>query len=220
VHVASSAEFSCPGQLNSLGHGFIPAKDVARSDDVVATLDMACIEALWSGLVRMLVVATGPASHGRVPTSTAASAGPVSNALIRVTRLHMILARYLLQRVGLHPGQELLLMHLWDAGPQRQADLASEFGTDSASMTRTVQRLERAGFVRRRPDPTDGRATLVESTEAGTALRGRIEELWAELETQTVGDLSPAQLGQLLLGLENLEENLSLATDSARMARG
>jgi hypothetical protein len=78
----------------------------------------------------MLVVATGPASHGRVPTSTAASAGPVSNALIRATRLHMILARYLLQHVGLHPGQELLLMHLWDAGPQRQADLASEFGTD------------------------------------------------------------------------------------------
>jgi len=164
----------------------------------------------------MLVVATGPASHGRVPTSTAASAGPVSNALIRATRLHMILARYLLQRVGLHPGQELLLMRLWDAGPQRQADLASEFGTDSASMTRTVQRLERAGFVRRRPDPSDGRATLVESTEAGTALRGRIEELWAELEAQTVGDLSQAQLGQLLLGLQHLEENLSLATDSAR----
>lgn len=167
----------------------------------------------------MLVVATGPASHGRVPTSTAASAGPVSNALIRATRLHMILARYLLQRVGLHPGQELLLMHLWDAGPQRQADLASEFGTDSASMTRTVQRLERAGFVRRRPDPSDGRATLVESTEAGTALRGRIEELWAELEAQTVGDLSQAQQGQLLLGLQQLEENLSLATESARVAR-
>src|SRR5260370_23761076 len=116
--------------------------------------------------------------------SRATSPSPTwySNALIRATRLHMILARYLLQCVGLHPGQELLLMHLWDAGPQRQADLASEFGTDSASMTRTVQRLERAGFVRRRPDPSDGRATLVESTEAGTALRGRIEELWAELE--------------------------------------
>ena len=57
----------------------------------------------------------------------------------------MVLARYLLQCVGLHPGQELLLMHLWDAGPQRQADLASEFGTDSASMTRTVQRLEESG---------------------------------------------------------------------------
>jgi len=48
-------------------------------------------------------------------------------------------------------------------------------------MTRTVQRLERAGFVRRRPDPEDGRVTLVDSTPAGMALRDRIERLWAEL---------------------------------------
>jgi DNA-binding MarR family transcriptional regulator len=61
--------------------------------------------------------------------------------------------RQLLQGLGLHPGHELLLMHLWDAGPQRQADLAAVFDTDSASMSRTVQRVERAGFVRRRPDP-------------------------------------------------------------------
>ena len=77
-------------------------------------------------------------------------------------------------------------MQLWDAGPQRQADLAAAFGTDSASMTRTVQRLERAGFVRRRQDPADGRATLVESTPAGTALRSRVEQLWAELEAERV----------------------------------
>ena len=109
-----------------------------------------------------------------------------SNAIIRVTRLHVIRARELFQAVGLHPGQELLLMQLWDAGPQRQADLAAAFGTDSASMTRTVQRLERAGFVRRRQDPADGRATLVESTPAGTALRGRVEQLWAELEAERV----------------------------------
>jgi MarR family transcriptional regulator, organic hydroperoxide resistance regulator len=125
-------------------------------------------------------------------------------------------ARRLLQRVGLHPGQELLLMHLWDGGPQRQADLVSVFETDSASMTRTVQRLERAGFVRRRPDPRDGRATLVESTEAGTALRSRIETLWAELEMETVGHLSEAQQRQLLRALHCLEDNLSTAGDTDR----
>jgi DNA-binding MarR family transcriptional regulator len=120
--------------------------------------------------------------------------------------------RQLLQGVGLHPGHELLLMHLWDTGPQRQTDLAAEFDTDSASMTRTVQRLERAGFVRRRPDPVDGRATLVESTPAGMALRGRVEQLWARLEADTVGDMSASQERQLLRGLQNLETNLSSAT--------
>ena len=120
--------------------------------------------------------------------------------------------RQLLQGLGLHPGHELLLMHLWDTGPQRQTDLAAEFDTDSASMTRTVQRLERAGFVRRRPDPVDGRATLVESTPAGMALRDRVERLWARLEADTVGDMPASQERQLLRGLQDLEANLLSAT--------
>ena len=124
----------------------------------------------------------------------------------------MMRARQLLHGLGLHPGHELLLMHLWDSGPQRQADLAAEFDTDSASMTRTVQRLERAGFVRRRPDPDDGRATLVESSPAGLALRGRIERLWIELESATVGDMTASQRRQLLRGLQHVETNLSSAT--------
>ncbi|WP_429415455.1 MarR family winged helix-turn-helix transcriptional regulator [Nocardia sp. GAS34] len=154
---------------------------------------------------------SGPQPRGRVPASTAAAGGPVSNALIRVTRLHAMRARQLLQGLGLHTGHELLLMHLWDRGPQRQSDLAVEFDTDSASMTRTVQRLERAGFVRRRPDPTDGRATLVESTPAGTALRHRIEQLWTELEADTVGDMNENQQRQLLRLLESVAANLSIA---------
>jgi MarR family transcriptional regulator, organic hydroperoxide resistance regulator len=147
-----------------------------------------------------------------VSPSTAASGGPVSNALIRVTRLHMMRARQLLQGLGLHTGHELLLMHLWDSGPQRQADLAAEFDTDSASMSRTVQRLERAGFVRRRPDPNDGRATLVDTTPAGMALRDRIERLWTDLEADTVGEMTTSQQRQLLRGLQYLETNLSSAT--------
>ena len=160
----------------------------------------------------MVDVATDSASRGRVPSSTAALGGPVSNSLIRITRLHMMRARQLLQGLGLHTGHELLLMHLWDRGPQRQADLAAEFDTDSASMTRTVQRLERAGFVRRRPDPHDRRATLVDSTPAGIALRDRIEQLWTQLEADTVGEMPEPQRRELLRGLEHLETNLSAAT--------
>jgi MarR family transcriptional regulator, organic hydroperoxide resistance regulator len=157
----------------------------------------------------MSAMATRQPRRGRAPSPATAAKGPVSNAIIRVTRLHVIRAREVFQAVGLHPGQELLMMHLWDTGPQRQADLAAAFDTDSASMTRTVQRLERAGFVRRRRDPADGRATLVESTPAGTALRDRVEQLWAELEAATVGTMSEASQGALLRGLLQVESNLA-----------
>ena len=153
---------------------------------------------------------------GHVPSATAAAGGPISNALIRVTRLHVVRARQLLREVGLHPGQELLIMHLWDTGPQRQADLATVFDTDSASMTRTVQRLERAGFVRRRPDPHDRRATLVETTPASLALRARVENLWSDLEAATTGAMTERQREALLSGLNRLEENLANPHPDAR----
>ncbi|MFF1634088.1 MarR family winged helix-turn-helix transcriptional regulator [Leifsonia sp. NPDC058248] len=145
----------------------------------------------------------------RARSSTAAEGAPISNALIQVTRMHMMVARQLLKRLGLHPGQELLLMHLWDSGAQRQSVLASIFATDSAAMTRTVQRLENAGLVERRSDPTDGRATLVAATAASQLIRQGLENVWTELESLTVRDMTEEDQERLMTGLIALEKNLS-----------
>jgi DNA-binding MarR family transcriptional regulator len=110
-------------------------------------------------------------------------------------------------------------MHLWDTGAQRQSDLATLFDTDSASMTRSVQRLERAGFVHHRPDPTDRRATLVEPTTASNGLRERVERTWAELEAWTVEKLTREQCDHLLAGLHQIETNLAGQAKHTRSAR-
>jgi MarR family transcriptional regulator, organic hydroperoxide resistance regulator len=138
----------------------------------------------------------------------AAAGGPLSHAIFRLARTHRALAARLFKELGLRPGQELLLMHLWEFGPQRQADLADLFDTDSASMTRTVQRLERAGFVRRTSSTEDRRVTLVEPTPASLGLRSRIEDLWTALERQTAGDLHPDERQSALAVLRRLERNL------------
>ena len=99
-------------------------------------------------------------------------------------------------------------MHLWEAGPQRQTELMKVFDTDSASMTRSVQRLERAGLVYRDADPSDRRATRVRSTSAGAKLRDLIEGLWADLESMTTAGMSPPQQAELLSRLAQAEQNL------------
>lgn len=143
------------------------------------------------------------AADGRDPAD-----GPVSHALFRLARLHRQLAGQLLRRAGLHPGQELIMMHLWETGRQRQTDLVSLLGSDSATVTRTVQRLEKAGFVRRSPLAADRRVVMVEPTAAGLALRERVEELWRELEEFTVRGYRPEQVDVVLRLLEGLEDNL------------
>ncbi len=39
------------------------------------------------------------------------------------------------------------MMYLWDLGPQRQVDLVRLTGSDAATMTRMIQRLEHAGLA-------------------------------------------------------------------------
>lgn len=58
-------------------------------------------------------------------------------------------------------------------GPQRLTQLAQLEGVAQPSMTALVSRLEDEGLVVRRGDPADGRAVLVELTEAGEELLAR-----------------------------------------------
>ncbi|MER5756539.1 MarR family winged helix-turn-helix transcriptional regulator [Streptomyces sp. NPDC002088] len=149
----------------------------------------------------------GVAGVGEVPS--AARRGPVSHAIFRVARLHRMIAGQLLREVGLHPSQEVVMMELWHRGPLRQVDLGQVLGSDAATITRTVRRLEQSGFVRRVPSPTDKRSVIVEPTAASLALRDKVEDIWAELERGAVGDLDDAEQEQTLAVLDRLERNLA-----------
>ncbi|MEU2391358.1 MarR family transcriptional regulator [Streptomyces sp. NPDC007369] len=140
-----------------------------------------------------------------------ARSGPISHAIFRVARLHRMLAGQLLRRIGLHPGQELVMMQLWELGPQRQTDLVRLLDSDTATMTRTIQRLERAGFVRRHPSPTDKRAVIIEPTAASHGLRREVEQVWAHLEDLAAAGLTSEAREECLRTLEGLEARLSVA---------
>ena len=65
--------------------------------------------------------------------------------------------------------RDALLPHL-DAGGTRTTVLAERVGMTKQGMGQLVGELERQGFLRRAPDPADGRAALVQFTEAGLTL--------------------------------------------------
>jgi DNA-binding MarR family transcriptional regulator len=140
-------------------------------------------------------------------------AGPLSSAIFRVARAHKALAARLLRAAGLRPGQELVLMTLWERGPQRQVDLVHTLDSDAPTMARSIARLENAGLVRKRPSPDDRRATIVEATEASLPLRRSVEAAWAELERVTIGSLSRRRQVETLEMLEGLEANLEPVDD-------
>ncbi|MGW7273523.1 MarR family winged helix-turn-helix transcriptional regulator [Streptomyces sp. NPDC054864] len=143
---------------------------------------------------------------------TAARRGPVSHTVSRVARLHRIAAGKVLKRLGLYPGQEFVMMYLWDAGPVRQSELIKAVDLDPSTVTKMLQRLEQAGHVRRRPDPADRRAALVEATDTSCGLLAEVERAWGELEEQTLAGLDAAERTELARLLGRVEANLCTET--------
>lgn len=95
----------------------------------------------------------------------------------------------------------LLLAHLATHGAENVNALADELRLDSSTVTRQVQTLAAAGLVLRGRDPHDGRAVLVEPTEAGLDRLRRNRELRADYYAHALADwsrLDRALLGELL----------------------
>jgi len=131
------------------------------------------------------------------------------NQAIRLLSLrHRARAAQLLAPLGLHPGQEALLLELDRTGPRIQAQLSGALGCEPPSVTLMTRKLEASGHIRRTPDPADRRATVVALTDSGQALADRVKELWVGLAEETVRGL-PAETVQRLPGiLRTITENV------------
>jgi DNA-binding MarR family transcriptional regulator len=70
-------------------------------------------------------------------------------------------------------------------------------GLSSGAMTNRLDRMERAGLVRRLPDPVDRRALQIELTEAGWKLWQDSVEVQAEKEARIASALDEREKGQL-----------------------
>jgi DNA-binding MarR family transcriptional regulator len=81
-------------------------------------------------------------------------------------------------RYGLNRTDMRALDILGRAGPLAPTALAGLLGFTTGGVTTVLDRLEKAGYIRRRPDPGDRRRQLVETTEA-TAIRD--EEVFGDL---------------------------------------
>jgi DNA-binding MarR family transcriptional regulator len=131
----------------------------------------------------------------------------VSAAIVPVARAHRALAATLLARIGLFPGQELMLFQLAEEGGCTQRELADRLRIEPPTVTKMLQRMEQSGVIERSPDPHDARATRVALSAKGWATHDEARRIWAELERRTVAGLTPDEQTQLraLLGKVSAE---------------
>jgi DNA-binding MarR family transcriptional regulator len=143
------------------------------------------------------------------------------NQAIRLLSLrHRARAAALLAPLGLHPGQEALLLELDRTGPRIQAQLSDALGCEPPSVTLMARKLEAAGHIRRRSAPTDKRASIVELTESGKALADQVKHLWRALAEETVTGLSTQTVEELPGILNTMTGNVDTSRAPTRTAAG
>jgi len=99
-------------------------------------------------------------------------------------------------RYGLNRTDMRALDLVGRAGPLAPTALARLLGFTTGGVTTVLDRLERAGYIRRRPDPADRRRLVVEVTQATSA---RDAEVFGGLICQTSDLLSGYTDDQLLV---------------------
>ncbi|MEV4755541.1 MarR family transcriptional regulator [Micromonospora sp. NPDC049559] len=117
------------------------------------------------------------------------------------------LYRPILDEFGLTYPQYLVLLVLWEHPdePQTVKRIGECLHLDSGTLSPLLKRLERGGLVTRSRSPRDERSVEVGLTEAGRALRDRVEDVPGRIQRGT--GLSEAELVALRRTLDRLIES-------------
>jgi DNA-binding MarR family transcriptional regulator len=91
-------------------------------------------------------------------------------------------------------------------GVMRLSELSDRLQIAARSTTEVIDALESRDLVRRRPDPDDRRATLVEVTEHGTGVLDAIRAARGGETERAFGQLTPADRANLARILRKLRE--------------
>ncbi|MFI6907061.1 MarR family winged helix-turn-helix transcriptional regulator [Nonomuraea sp. NPDC050394] len=101
------------------------------------------------------------------------------------------------QRLGIAQTDLLCLHALNRAGASTAGALSTQLGRTTGAVTHMIDRLEKAGYVRRQPDPEDRRRVLVEASAQGLE---RIASFYEGIDARSrraMATLSPDQLATI-----------------------
>jgi len=108
----------------------------------------------------------------------------VGHLLSRICRLTRGRLRVKMEAIGLHRGQGLVLSYLWHNDGIPSAKIARALRISPATVTNMIKRMEKGGWIERRPDPDDQRVLRIYLTDKALSLKEEIRRSFRELEDE------------------------------------
>lgn len=103
-----------------------------------------------------------------------------------------------------------VLRHL-GAGPRRASQIVAVADVSKQALSQQITHLERAGYLRTEPDPSDSRARLLVLTERGVAAQAYVKAAFVDIENDWAALLGEEDLPRLRAQLAALISALSEA---------
>jgi DNA-binding MarR family transcriptional regulator len=119
---------------------------------------------------------------------------PMGHLLAKACKLKHQRMRALLEGLGLYQGQPNVLRALWEQDGLTHTKLAELLNRSPSTITNMVKRMEKAGFVERKPDPRDERISRVYLTDAGYDIQAAVENVWCVFDEQAFAGFGEEEL--------------------------
>ena len=104
--------------------------------------------------------------------------------------------------------QQAALLLAAGSGTSTPRQLMDVIGTDTAGMTKLLDRLQAKGLAERHANPADRRSVLIVPTEGGLALVPKLAPVFGDVVKDLFDGFSDAEIAQFTSALKRMKDNL------------
>ncbi len=124
------------------------------------------------------------------------------------------------QKLGLTPGQPRILNKLFERDHVSQRELADRCSMDVATLSRSLDKLEEAGYVSRQKHPDCRRSFLIVLTETGREKAAEVHENFSRMDGQIWKGIDEEEMERFLSCARKIIRNLEEADGISASERG
>ena len=132
----------------------------------------------------------------------------IREAMVRMEAARKRILHPYFQKLGLTPGQPRILNKLLEEDHVSQRELADRCNMDVATLSRSLDKLEEAGYVSRQKHPDCRRAFLVVLTEEGRTKAAEVHENFSRMDNQIWEGISGEEMENFLSCAQKIIRNL------------
>ncbi len=116
-----------------------------------------------------------------------------------------------IEPLGSSAGQFPILLLLWEGNDISPSEISRRLDIEKATVTNTLNRMERDGLIQRAKDPNDARASIISISEKGLSLRDDMLQVAMGINKKATDSIDQKDFDIFLKVAQTMISNLSKA---------